>query len=131
MNSDNVIQLVQKGFRVSLGATTNLIESIQDSQKREETFSKLMRSEFNQLTQEWEEKGEATEKEARNFVDSLLNQQNQSTSTSATADTSETPTTTANPEVTPDVQQELQELTEQIAAMRAELENLRQQNDQP
>lgn len=127
MNSDNVIQLLQKGFRVSLGATTNLIESIQDSQKREETFSKLIRSEFNQLSEEWEEKGEATEKEARNFVDSLLNQQNQSTPTNSAADTSEAPTTTPSPVANPAVQQELQELTDQIAAMRAELESLRQQ----
>ncbi len=131
MNSDNVIQLLQKGFRVSLGATTNLIESIQDSQKREETFSKLMKSEFNQLTEEWEEKGEATEKEARNFVDSLLKQQNQSTPTATTTDTSESTAPTPNPVATPQVHQELQELTAQIAAMRAELESLRQQNSQP
>lgn len=131
MNSDNLIQLLQQGFRVSLGATTSLIESLQDSQKREETLSKLMRSEFSQLTEEWAEKGEITEREARNYVDLLLRQQTSQTTgeTSGTTYTSPTtpPTTTV---AAPDVQLEIQELTAQIAAMRAELEQMRNQDSQ-
>jgi polyhydroxyalkanoate synthesis regulator phasin len=129
MNSDNLIQLLQQGFRVSLGATTSLIESLQDSQKREETLSKLMRSEFSQLTEEWAEKGEITEREARNYVDALLHQQTHPATgeTSGTTYTSPTtpPTTTV---AAPDVQLEIQELTAQIAAMRAELEQMRNQD---
>ena len=131
MNSDNVIELLQKGFRVSLGATASLIESVQDSQKRDETFSKLMRSEFDSLTEEWAEKGEVTEREARNFVDSLLNQQHQSTSAETPETSTSTVSTTPTPTAPPEVQLELQELTAQIAAMRAELETLRNQDPQP
>lgn len=129
MNSDNLIQLLQQGFRVSLGATTSLIESLQDAHKREETLSRLMRSEFSQLTEEWAEKGEITEREARNYVDSLLRQQTNQT-TGATSETTNTsPTTPATTTVAaPDVQLEIQELTAQIAAMRAELEQMRNQD---
>ncbi|MCL1466348.1 hypothetical protein [Argonema galeatum] len=128
MNVDNPIQVLQTGFRISLGATASLIESLQDSQKREEILSKLTNSEFAQLTQEWAEKGEVTEQEARNFVDSLLSQQSNQTpgETPGTSGTTETST----PAASPGVQLELQELTAQIAAMRAELERLRNQDSQ-
>ena len=129
MNSDNLIQLLQQGFRVSLGATTSLIESLQDSQKREETLSKLMRSEFSQLTEEWAEKGEITEREARNYVDALLRQQTSQTTGETSGATNTSPTTPAPTTVAaPDVQLEIQELTAQIAAMRAELEQMRHQD---
>ena len=129
MNSDNLIQLLHQGFRVSLGATTSLIESLQDSQKREETLSKLMRSEFSQLTEEWAEKGEITEREARNYVDALLRQQTSQTTGETSGATNTSPTTPAPTTVAaPDVQLEIQELTAQIAAMRAELEQMRHQD---
>ncbi|MFB2973176.1 hypothetical protein ACE1CD_29795 [Aerosakkonema sp. BLCC-F183] len=129
MNSDNPIELLQTGFRVSLGAAASLIESVTDSQKREEIISKVSKSEFGQLTDEWAKKGELTEQEARNFVESLLNQGKNQTPTETPApstDPSEIPIS-ADP---PEVQQELQELTAQIAAMRAELERLRNQDSQ-
>lgn len=129
MNADNPIQVLQTGFRISLGATASLIESLQDSQKREEIISKLTKSEFGQLTQEWAEKGEITEQEARNFVDSLLRQQSNQTP-GETPGASGTTTETSTPAASPDVQLELQELTAQIAAMRAELERLRNQDSQ-
>ncbi len=129
MNVDNPIQVLQTGFRISLGATASLIESLQDSQKREEILSKLTNSEFAQLTQEWAEKGEVTEQEARNFVDSLLSQQSNQTP-GETPGTSGTTTETSTPTASPGVQLELQELTAQIAAMRAELERLRNQDSQ-
>jgi len=119
MNPDNVLQLLQKGFRVSLGATTVLVESIQDPQKRDENIAKLS-LEWHELAEEWATKGEATEQEARNFVDHLIaHQTNTATTTSSTASGS------APPSAPPEIQLELQELTAQISAMRAELERLR------
>ncbi|HAX80060.1 MAG TPA: hypothetical protein DCY88_30550 [Cyanobacteria bacterium UBA11372] len=127
MNSDNLILLLQQGFRISLGATASLVETLQDPQKRSETLSKLG-SEFGQLTQEWAQKGEITEQEARSYVDSLLRQQTNQT-TSATPPTAESSPATPNPAAATDVQLEIQELIAQIAAMRTELENLRSQDD--
>jgi polyhydroxyalkanoate synthesis regulator phasin len=123
MNPDNLIQIAQKGFRVTLGATTALVESLQDPLKREENLSKL-NSDFGQLTEEWAAKGEMTEQEARNFVDTLLAQKSNPYANSGPA----SPSGATTPVADPTVQVELEELTAQLAAMRAELERLRNQD---
>jgi polyhydroxyalkanoate synthesis regulator phasin len=121
MNPDTLIQTLQKGYRVTIGATASMIESLQDSQRREENFAKL-RSDPNQLIEELALKGEVTEREARSFVDGVFGSNNsqQSNSVPSTHDTSApvSPRTVA-------IQQDLQELTAQLAAIRAELERLR------
>jgi polyhydroxyalkanoate synthesis regulator phasin len=125
--NDTFTQLVQKGFRVTLGATATLVEALQnpqqlvadlqDPQQREANLAKL--AAFNQLAEEWETKGTTTEIEARNFVNRLWSQE----SPSATPTTAET-TLSTQPIVQPNVQQDLQELTAQIAALRAEITRL-------
>jgi polyhydroxyalkanoate synthesis regulator phasin len=129
MDSNNLTQLLQKGMRVTLGATASLIEVIQDPEKREQNLARL-RSDLGQLAEEWDTKGAMTEQEARNFVDTLLEQRNrQQTQSSYDGTTPASSTATspnpANPTASPDVQLELQELTAQIAAIRTELEKLR------
>ncbi|MGK7877406.1 MAG: hypothetical protein AB4426_30135 [Xenococcaceae cyanobacterium] len=124
MNSNNLFELIHQGFRVTVGATASLLETIQDPQKRETTLSELQ-TEFNQRTQEWAEKGESTEKEARRVIDDILNKQRGQKGSGETVSNSEpasnsTTTTNAN------VQSELKELTEQIVALKTELEQLRQ-----
>jgi polyhydroxyalkanoate synthesis regulator phasin len=124
MNADVLSQLLQKGFRVTLGATASLIEILQDPQRRDENLAKL-RGELAELAEEWASKGEMTEQEARNFVDTILSQrtqQNSSTQSTSAGDA------TPSPSAAPDVQLDLQELTAQIAAIRAELEKLREQD---
>lgn len=126
MNSDTVLRLLQKGFRVTIGATATLIEVLQDPQRRDQNLSKL-RLELDQLAQEWAEKGEITEQEARSFVDTLMAQR-RSASDRAASET--TVTTIATPVVSPPTEVlELQELTAQLAAIRAELALLRQQRE--
>ncbi len=130
MNSDNLTQLLQQGFRVTLGATAALVETLQDPQKRNQNLSHL-RLELSQLTQEWAAKGEITEQEARGFVDNLLNQiRNQRPSPTPEAYPS-TVTTTPTGSVSPEAELELQELTAQIAAIRIELEKLRNSDSNP
>jgi polyhydroxyalkanoate synthesis regulator phasin len=144
MNLDQVIDSLYKGFRVSLGATASLAETLQDPYKREQQLNQLrqawdelptvlkdeqkrqenlsrLQTELTQLTDEWATKGEVTEREARNFVETMLSQYPQQRTT-PTVDT------TATPIAPTSVQLELQELTAQIAAIREELEQLRQQN---
>jgi polyhydroxyalkanoate synthesis regulator phasin len=125
MNPDNIGELVQKGFRITLGATTSLVESLQDPQKRDENLSKLQ-LEWSQLSEEWAEKGAETEQEARRFVDTLFN--NQSAAPPAEAPGTPGSANPTTPTAPPDITIELQELTAQIAAMRAELEKLRNSN---
>lgn len=128
MNSDSLVQLLQKGFRVSLGATAALIEILQDPQRREENLSRL-RLELTELAEEWAAKGEMTEQEARNFVDTILKPRSGATETEYDRSaTSENPSSPPASTAAPDVQVDLQELTAQIAAIRSELEKLREQD---
>lgn len=124
MNSNNLLQLLQSGLRVSLGATTSLVETLQDPLKREESLSQL-RLELSARIAEWEEKGLITEQEARRFIEQLWRQPSsagRSPTTGTSTETAAAPQTTA---ASPNVQLEIEELTVQIAAIRTELENLR------
>ncbi len=124
MNSNNLLQLLQTGLRVSLGATTSLVETLQDPQKREENLSQL-RTQLSQRVAEWAEKGEITEQEARSYIEMILRQQSNSERSSTTETSSETTTTPPTPPASPSVQLEIEALTAQIAAIRTELEKLR------
>lgn len=130
MNSDNLTQLLQQGFRVTLGATASLVETLQDPQKRSNNLDSIQ-SELSHLASEWAAKGEMTEQEARNFVNNLLNQlRNQAPSPTPGASSS-TVTTTPPQAAPPDVELELQELTAQLAAIRTELEKLQNPDSNP
>lgn len=125
MNTDYLTQLLHQSFRVTLGATASFVETLQDPAKRTENIAQI-NSELSQLAADWAVKGEVTEQEARNFVEHLLHQRSSSTPESYPKPDSE-PTVVASPEV----QLQLQELTAQLAAMRAELEMLRNQDSDP
>lgn len=124
MNSNTLLDLVQTSVRVSLGATTSLIESLQDPQKREENLS-LFKLDPSQQVAVLAEKGERTEREARIFLDQMLNQQSNPGSPQATQTASENPPASPTSVATPKVQQEIEELTAQVAALRTELEQMR------
>jgi polyhydroxyalkanoate synthesis regulator phasin len=124
MNSNNLLQLLQTGFRVSLGATTSLVETLQDPQKRAENLTQLT-TELSQRVTEWAQKGEITEQEARRFVEELFRQQRSTANSPSTGTSSDTVTTSPTTPASPNVQLELEELTAQISAIRTELEKLR------
>lgn len=124
MNPEEIFQTVQKGFRVTLGATSTLIESIQNPQQRDEALNKL-RTNPTQLAEELAAKGEVTEQEARNFVDTLFSSQQGTTAQSSGAASG---SAAGGPVAPPDIENDLKDLTAEIAAMRAELEKLRQQD---
>jgi polyhydroxyalkanoate synthesis regulator phasin len=119
----NPIKLLKKGFHVSLGATSSLLESIQDPRKRDENLAQL-RLGPNQVTEIWSEKGEITEQEARKFVDSLVSQAN-STSSGASR-----PTPTVTTPETSKAQTELEELTSHLADLRSQLAKEKQAGDE-
>ncbi len=116
MNSDTIFQLVQQSLRVGVGFTASVLETLQDSQKRNQTLSELQ-EEIAQKTEEWEKKGQITEQEVREFLDQWLSQQ---TSSKTNPDS---PTST---KTKADVGQEIQQLTEKIITLRQELEYLRE-----
>lgn len=122
MNSDTVVRILQRSFRVTLGATASLVEILQDPYKREVNLARI-KTDLDQLTREWAEKGEVTEQEARSYVDQFIAQRRGEMDSGTTVTTTATPVVTTTP--SPEVQLELQELTAQLAAIRAEIERLR------
>ncbi len=126
MDLTNPIKLLKKGFHVSLGATSSLLESIQDPRKRDENLAQL-RLGPNQVTEIWSEKGEITEQEARKFVDSLVSQASQ---TNATNSGSSGPAPSAATPETSKAQTELEELTSQLAELRSQLSKERQTGEE-
>ncbi|WP_240966362.1 hypothetical protein [Nodosilinea sp. P-1105] len=129
MNPDTLSQSLQKGFRVTLGATASLIEAMQDPQQSRQTFSGLG-NDVNRLTEELEIKGEVTEREARQFVDGLMSQMPdlfQGTDLFQTDGSSAPPTvnTVATPVVDLSIQAELEALTQELTQIRQDIETLK------
>lgn len=130
MNAEHLTDLLHKGFRVTLGATSSLIEILQDPYKRNENLGKIQ-SQVSELADEWAEKGKMTEQEARNFVDTILSQRHQNVNTDTTTVTTSSsvsyPSTVPNGS-DPEPIREIQDLTTQIAELRDELKHLRESN---
>jgi len=139
MDTIDLEKLFQRGYYVTLGATSSLIEVIQDPTKREENLRRLGRS-FDEITQELAEKGVTTEAEARSYVDKFVAQQVSGTSTpkSETAGLTTVTTTAKTVDDSTDnlsdktdkgvkasMRDEIQELTQQLASLRSELEKFR------
>jgi len=133
MNPDNLPQMLQTGFHLTLGATSFLIETLQDPLKREENLDKL-KSDLGQLASELLEKGEMTDREARNFVDTIFSQpgNRENADSESVSPKQSDAATDHHPDsvVQPDVKLEIQELTAHMAALRVELEKLRRENSQ-
>ena len=127
MNPDDLTQIMQKAFRTTLGATSFFMETLQNSSKRDENLNKL-NSDFNQLTEEWAERGEMTEQEARNFVDIILNQQNTQANTDSTT-VSSSPNSALGLAQS-DIQRDLLELTQEIANLRNDLQQSQELDSQ-
>ncbi len=114
MNNLDLGKFLQRGYYVALGLTSTLLEMAQDSSKREERLRDLDR-----LADELVAKGVSTEAEARSYVDQMVAKGVSKNAADATVSAVATPVTEDTSE------QELQELTAQIANLRAELEELR------
>lgn len=124
MYPDDLSQTLQKGIRVTLGATASLIEALQDPEASSQKFSALG-GDVNRLTEELEVKGEVTEREARQFVDGLLSQMPNPFGGAGPASSETTITTVASPVVDTAVQSDLEALTLELAAIRREIEALK------
>jgi hypothetical protein len=118
MNSDTAIDFLKKGFRITLGASTSLVESIQDPLKREENLA-LMQSNPNAFAELLAEKGAVAEVEARRMVDSVVTQY--SSSSSASNPVSSSVATTSS--IDPSLERDLRDLTAELAQIRSELIN--------
>lgn len=123
MDKTALFQTLQKGLHVTVGATATLIETIQDPQKRTETLSELQTT-LHQQAQQWSEKGLVTEEEARRFIDDWLAKYKPSGSSSSSSGSTGGINVSYN-----NAQSEIQDLTEQIIALKTELEQTRANNN--
>lgn len=127
MNPETLTEAIQKGFRVTLGATASLVEAIQDPQKSQEKFS-AVGDDFDLLTQELEAMGADTEREARAVVDSLMSQMGQLPNPFSPTPASEaTVDTYASPVADVSLQADLDSLTQELLTLREEIETLKSQ----
>ena len=117
MENNNLLQMAQQGFRMTVGAATSLVETVQNPQKRAEMLAQ-MQADLSQKTQEWSEKGEVTEQEARKRLDNLFSGQGWDLSNQGASNSSTTSEINAS--------SDLQQLTAEIIALRKELEQIRQ-----
>jgi polyhydroxyalkanoate synthesis regulator phasin len=118
MNSDTAMDFLKKGFRITLGASTSLVESIQDPLKREENLAQ-MQSDPNAFAEQLAEKGAVAEVEARRFVDSVVTQYGGSSSPA----TSNGPSPATTSSIDPSLERALRDLTAELAQIRSELIN--------
>lgn len=126
MNPDTVSETIQRGFRVTLGATASLVDALRDPQATQEKFSNIY--DLDALTQELEVKGTDTEREARAVVDSMMNQMGQMPNPFSPTPASEaTVDTYASPVANPSIQAELDALTLELSTLRQEIETLKTQ----
>lgn len=124
MSNNAAANLLQKGLRITIGATTTLVETLQDPQKRQQTLTELQ-SQLSQQTQLWAEKGEITETEAKRWVETWLAQQKQQRTNTSSSSAGSTSVTNIR---FSDAQREIEELTAQILALKTELEQSRSQS---
>lgn len=114
MTMNNVLEAIHKGFRLTVGATASVVETLQDAEKRDTTLADLKTKLVNKV-QEWVDKGEITEQEARKIVENFLTQFSK-----------QPPQPTSTNTTDAELQAEIKQLTEQVIALKAELEKLRQ-----
>lgn len=126
MNPETLTETIQKGVRVTLGATASLVDALRDPQASQAKFGNI--SDFDVLTQELEAKGTDAEREARAVVDSLMSQVGQMPNPFVQPPASEaTVDTYASPVADASVQIELETLTQELSTLRQEIETLKSQ----
>lgn len=130
MNTDSLLELIQKGYRVTLGAASTAVEAVQDPQRTADEFSAIG-TDWERLADKLEVRGALTEKEARDFVEGVASQMPEPfrsvSSSFSSADSAEPPTVTtvATPVVDTALQADVTSLTEELIAIRQEIESLK------
>ncbi len=130
MNTDSFLELIQKGYRVTLGAASTAVEAVQDPQRVSDEFSAIG-SDWERLADKLEVRGALTEKEARDFVEGVTSQMPEPFRSASSPFTPGAPaepptvTTVATPVVDTELQAEVTSLTAELIAIRKEIEELK------
>ena len=118
MDNNNLINFVQQGFRTVIGATADAIETIQNTEKRNQVISELT-SELQKKSQEWQQKGTLTEEEAKKIIEQFFQHQGNNSNANNTYTQEVEVKPTDNP------YENIQQLTQDIITLREELEKIK------
>ncbi len=124
-NQNQVLKIVEQGFHVTLGAISVATETLQNEQQRSRLVGEIQ-EELSQRAQEWEQKGETTAREARQFVEQFINQGEEASSPGETTSTSDNSSANQTTSTLNDVPSRLQDLTNEVATLREEMTQFRQ-----
>jgi polyhydroxyalkanoate synthesis regulator phasin len=127
MNNNNLVQTLQQGFHIAVGAVTDLVETVQDPEKRTEALSEWQ-MELNQKTREWAVKGETTEQEARRVLDNFLRPRNWQPDR-VYSDRTDRSNESSNFADENELNSGLQQLQAEIIALRTELAKMRESQE--
>lgn len=114
MENNTIFNLIQQGFRTAVGASASVVETLQDSQKRSQILSDL-NTEWQQKSQEWEQKGTITEQEARKIIEQFFKGHSSKSSN---------PYEDIEVKSVDNQSNGIQELTREIVALREEVQKL-------
>ena len=115
-NENNLLGFLQTGLRTVVGATAEAIETLQDNQKRTQAIEEF-NSQWQKKSQEWVEKGTITEGQARDIIEQFIQNRGNVSNSSP----QEIP---IESEEIQDPYEGIKELTEEIIALRTELEKM-------
>ncbi|MFM7472078.1 MAG: hypothetical protein LVS60_05085 [Nodosilinea sp. LVE1205-7] len=125
MNPNEVSQALQKGLHLTLGAATSLVEALQFPEESKQKFAEVD-NDLGRLADILETKGQATEKEARQLVDILLSQLPHPFASGDSSSPASTVETVAQPVTDNNLQKDLIALTEELTAIRRDLQILKE-----
>lgn len=117
MDSNNLINFVQQGFRTVIGATVEAIETIQNTEKRNQALSELT-TELQKKSQEWQQKGILTEEEAKKIIEQIFQRQRNNT------ESHDNFTQEVEVKTVDNTYENIQQLTQEIISLREELEKI-------
>jgi polyhydroxyalkanoate synthesis regulator phasin len=127
MNNNNLARALQQGFYIAVGAVTDLVETVQNPEKRTEALSEWQ-MELNQKTREWSVKGETTEQEARRVLENFLRSRNWQEDR-AYSDRTKESNESSNLADESDLNSGLQQLEAEIVALKTELAKIRESRE--
>jgi polyhydroxyalkanoate synthesis regulator phasin len=114
MENNAIFNVIQQSFRMAVGATASIVETLQDSQKRSQVLSDFS-TEWQQKSEEWAQKGTITEQEARKIIEQFFKGYHSNNKNSYNDIEVKSVDNQSN---------DIQELTREIIALREEVQKL-------
>ncbi|MBU6229616.1 MAG: hypothetical protein KGQ93_07970 [Cyanobacteria bacterium REEB459] len=124
INTNHLSQVLEKGLRLTLGAATSLAEALQFPEASRQTFAGLD-NDVDRLVEVLETRGEVAEKDLRQLLDMVLSQVPHPFASAESPAPDARVEMASQPATDPSLQADLITLTEELAAIRRDLQLFR------